>query len=316
MKKINNSYFWASKLLRIILIFIIVISVNSCSRKFIVVSKPAKMPPPLKLKEQPRIALVLSGGAFHGAAHLGVLKVLEDESIPIDLIVGASAGSFVGALYADCPHSDSLASLITTTKARSVFDFSLFRSSEGFVSGERLQNFLKDHMHASEFEDLKIPFIAVTTNIVHAKSVPISSGAIAPAVNASCAIPYIFEPVKMYNTIFVDGGVINNLPDDKAKEYNPELIIAVDIMAYFDTVPHLRNKTDVLIRSFKVSSHKLKELEEPLADIIIKPDLKGMPLMSGKKNEQMYQKGIKAAKSIMPEIKALMNKKGISLKTD
>lgn len=292
-------------------IITIVVSLISCSKKFMVIKAPLKMPPALTLDKSPEVALVLSGGAFHGAAHLGVLKVLEEAGIPIDLIVGTSAGSFVGALYADCPHADSLTSLLTTTKARSVFDFSLFRSSEGFVSGKRLQNFILDHMQTTDFKDLKIPFIAITTDIIHAKSVPISSGPVAPAVNASCAIPYIFEPVKMYGTTFVDGGVLANLPDEFAKEYDPEVIIAVDIMAYFDTVPHLKNKTGVLIRSFKVSSHVLKEREEVYADFIIKPDLKGMPLLSGRKNEQIYQAGIKAAEEALPQIKAILKEKGI-----
>jgi len=283
----------------------------SCSRQFMVIEEPVKMPPSLQLESAPRVALVLGGGAFHGAAHLGVIKVLEEEGVPIDMIIGASAGSFVGALYADCPHSDSLTSLITSTKTKSVFDFSLFRSSEGFVSGKRLQKFLDDNLHATNIQDLKIPFIAVTTDIEQAKSVHLSSGPVAPSVNASCAIPYIFEPVKMYGTTYVDGGVLNNLPADVARMHGAELIIAVDIMADFDTVPKLKNNIDVLIRSFKVSSHVLKEMREPNANIIIAPNLKDMPLMSSKDNEKVYQAGIKAAREKLPEIKARLVEKDI-----
>ncbi|MCF8235992.1 MAG: patatin-like phospholipase family protein [Bacteroidales bacterium] len=289
----------------------LLVLISSCARQFMVIDKPAKMPPPLQLEKSPRIALVLGGGAFHGAAHLGVLKVLEEEGMTIDMIVGASAGSFVGALYADCPHSDSLTDLITNTKTKSVFDFSIFRSSEGFISGKRLQNFLEDHLHVSNIEDLKIPFIAVTTDIEQAKSVYLSSGPVAPSVNASCAIPYIFEPVKMYGTTYVDGGVLDNLPVDVAKNYGAEVIVAVDIMADFDTVPILKNNIDVLIRSFKVSSHVLKEIREPIADIVIAPNLKDMPLMSSKNNEKVYQAGIKAAREKLPAIKAKLEEKGI-----
>jgi hypothetical protein len=118
----------------------------SCSEKFMTIKEPREMPPPMQMKKQPKVALVLGGGAFHGAAHLGVIKVLEDANVPVDLIVGTSAGSFVGALYADCPHADSLVNLVETTKAKNVFDFSLFRSGEGLVSGKKLQNFLNDHL--------------------------------------------------------------------------------------------------------------------------------------------------------------------------
>ena len=85
---------------------------------------------------------MLGGGAFHGMAHVGVIKVLEDNGVPIDLIVGTSAGSMVGALYADKPHIDKLLPLVEETKAKDVFDFSLFRSSEGFISGKKLQKYL------------------------------------------------------------------------------------------------------------------------------------------------------------------------------
>lgn len=293
------------------LFFTLLFLISSCARQFMVIEKPAKMPPPLQLEKPPRVALVLGGGAFHGAAHLGVLKVLEEEEIPIDMIIGASAGSFVGALYADFPHSDSLTSLVTNTKTKSVFDFSIFRSSEGFVSGKRLQKFLNDHLHASNIEDMEIPFIAVTTDIEQARSVHLSSGPVAPSVNASCAIPYIFEPVKMYGTTYVDGGVLDNLPADVARMYGAEIIIAVDIMADFDTVPNLNNNIDVLIRSFKVSSHVLKEMRKPIADIIIAPSLKDMPLMSSKDNEKVYQAGIKAAREKLPAIKAKLAEKGV-----
>ena len=289
---------------------IIILAGYSCSKKFMVIDSPAKQPGARILSNQPEVALVLGGGAFHGMAHIGVIKVLEDEGIPIDLIVGTSAGSLVGALYADRPHIDSLLPLIGSTSAKDVFDFSLFRSKEGFVSGKRLQKYLNSNLSISEIEETKIPFVAVTTDIEKGKSVALKAGPIAPSVNASCAIPGIFEPVKMYGTTFVDGGVLNGIACDVAKEYDPKIIIAVNIME-FDTTVQLKNYIGVFERSFRIASHMLITEKLELADLVITPNLKGMPLMSGKDNEKMYQLGITAAKEALPEIKRKLLEKGI-----
>ncbi len=295
---------------RLTLSALIVIAGYSCSKKFMVIDSPVKQPKARVLESQPQVALVLGGGAFHGMAHAGVIKVLEDAGIPIDLIVGTSAGSMVGALYADNPHIDSLVPLIESTKTKDVFDFSLFRSSEGFVSGKRLQKYLSNNLTVSEIEKTTIPFVAVTTDLEKGESVALKAGPIAASVNASCAIPGIFEPVKMYGTTFVDGGVLDGIPANFAKEYNPKIIIAVSIMS-FDTVVELKNYKSVFERAYTIASHNLTKEKVSCADIIISPDLAGMPLMSSKDNKKMYEQGIAAAKKSLPEIKKLLEDKGV-----
>ncbi|MAE08208.1 MAG: hypothetical protein CL661_05555 [Bacteroidetes bacterium] len=292
---------------------LIIIAGSSCSKKFMVISSPEKQPAARILKKQPDVALVLGGGAFHGMAHVGVIKILEDAGIPIDLIVGTSAGSMVGALYADRPHIDSLIPLINSTTAKDVFNFSLFRSKMGFVSGSRLQQYLNKQLTVSNIEDTKIPYVAVSTDIEKGVSVAFKAGPIAPSVNASCAIPGIFEPVKMYGTTFVDGGIIDNIAVDIAKEYNPKFIIAVSIMS-FDTTLDLKNYKSVVLRAYHVAMHRLSADIEKGADVIISPNLVGIPLMSGKDNEKMYKLGLVAAKESLPEIKKMLEKKGIALK--
>ncbi|MFC2101452.1 patatin-like phospholipase family protein [Bacteroidota bacterium] len=289
----------------------IILVTASCAKKFMVVENPPTQPPARVLEKAPRVALVLGGGAFHGMAHVGVLQILEHANIPIDLIVGTSAGSMVGALYADYPHIDSLVPLVNATTEKDVFDFSLFRSSEGFVSGKRLQSYLSENLHHTNIEDLPIPYVAVTTDMMKGRSTALAAGPIAPSVNASCAIPYIFEPVKMYGTIFSDGGVLDAVATDVAKAYHPQVIIAVDVMAYYDTVPVFKNKRQVLLRAYTAAAHKLKEERLPLADILIEPDLTGMPLMSSKDNEKMFNAGKKAAKDALPAIRKILIEKGI-----
>jgi len=301
------------KQIKLIVLFVITIaSLYSCSKRFMVVDFPKNQPKAREIKKQVDVALVLGGGAFHGMAHVGVIKVLEDAGVPIDLIVGTSAGSLVGALYADNPHIDSLTHLVTTTTAKDVFDFSLFRSSEGFVSGKKLQKYITKNISVTEIEDTKIPFVAVTSDIEKGVSVALKAGPIAPSINASCAIPGIFEPVKMYGTTFVDGGLINNVAANIAKEYNPKYIIAVSIME-FDTTMHLKNYRSVILRSYHVAIHNLTKEGLKQADIVIAPDLQGIPLLSGKDNEKMYKIGITAANVALDEIKKQLNERGIKL---
>ena len=280
----------------------------SCSKKFMVIDSPLLQPPARVLKERPNVALVLGGGAFHGMAHAGVIKALEDAGIPIDLIVGTSAGSMVGALYADNPNIDDLIPLIKSTKAKDVFDFSLSRV--GFVSGKKLQRYMTNQLRATQIEDTQIPFVAVTTDIEKGKSVALRAGPISASVNASCAIPGVFEPVKMYGTTFVDGGVIDGVPVNIAKEYHPKYIIAVRIMQ-FDTIVALKNRKKVVLRAYDVASHYANEESISLANIIIQPNLKDLSLMGGKDNEKIYELGIIAAKEMLPEIRSELKKRNI-----
>ncbi len=278
-----------------------------------VIESPVKQPEARKLAQSPDVALVLGGGAFHGIAHVGVIKVLEDEGIPIDLIVGTSAGSMVGALYSDNPNIDTLLPLVYNTKTKDVFDFSLFRSRAGFVSGKRLQSYLNRYLRVTNIEETEIPFVAVTTDIEKGTSIALKAGPIAPSVNASCAIPGIFEPVKMYGTTFVDGGVLDNIATDIASEYDPKIIIAVDIMS-FDTVVELKNYSQIYRRAFTVAAHNHTKNRLDAADVVITPDLEGLPMMRSKDNDKIYKLGIEAANASLPEIRRIMSERKVKFK--
>ncbi|MFZ4521353.1 MAG: patatin-like phospholipase family protein [Bacteroidales bacterium] len=295
------------------LVFVLLIFITaSCTRKYMVITSPEKMPPPRQIEQPVRIALVLGGGAFRGIAHLGVLKVLEDEHIPFDLIIGTSAGSLVGAIYSNNPDADSLFPLVNLTTRKDVFDFSMFRSKLGYVYGKRLQEYITRNITVTNIEETKIPFIAMTSDIIHGKSIAIESGPIAPAVNASCAIPYIFVPVKMYGMTLVDGGVLDNVAADVARRKGAKMIIAVDVMADFDTTPNLANKTKVHERSSAMAMRNLNKERMKEADVLIVPDLQGIPMMSDKYNARMYEAGMKAARDMMPHIREILRIKGIN----
>jgi NTE family protein len=283
----------------------------SCSPKFMVVKTPAELPAARKFDSPPRVALVLGGGAFRGIAHVGVLKVLEEEHIPIDIIIGTSAGSLVGAIYATNPHADSLYPLIANAKRSEIFDISLFNHRTGIIKGKKLQEFVTEHTGITSIEETRIPFIAVATDLMAETTVPFSSGPIAPAVNASCAIPTVFRPVSMYGTIYVDGGVMDIVPTDVAASLGAQVIIAVDVLADDDSVITISNRYDIAMRCIGSASRELKDQQLKLADILIAPDLFGMPLMGDKKNKEIYDAGVKAARAAIPKLREILIKKNI-----
>ena len=290
---------------------VLVLFLVSCTEKYMIVKSPPAMPPARKIDTHLRVALALGGGAFHGAAHVGVLKAFAENKIPIDFIAGASAGSLVGALYCDNPDVDKLIPLVIETKSSTVFDFSLVRSKVGFVSGKKLQKYVSEHCSVQNIEDLKIPFVAMTTDLLEGKSVVLASGPVAASVNASCAIPLIFEPVKMYGKTFVDGGILDNIPADVCRAYKADVVIAVDIMANTNQDESIDNFLKVAYKSLLLAFGATKKEKLSFADVVITPDLRDMPMLSGKENQQIFDSGYIAAKRMMPEIKKLLKAKGL-----
>ena len=288
-----------------------VICLLSCTERYMIVKSPATIPPAREVKVRPRVAVALGGGAFHGAAHVGVLKALAESNIPIDFIAGTSAGSLVGALYCDNPDVDKLIPLVMETKTSTVFDFSLIRSKMGFVSGAKLQKYVCLHCDAVNIEDTKIPFVAVTTDLLNGETIPLAAGPLAPSVNASCALPMIFEPVKMYGRILVDGGIMDNIPIDICRSYKADVVIAVDIMADIDSVESIDNFVKVGYKSLLLAIGQNKKYRLAQADVVIAPNLKKMPMLSSKNNQQVFDSGYIAAKRMIPDIIKAMRVRGI-----
>jgi len=273
------------------------------------VDYPKTMPPPRKLDKKPHIALVLGGGAFLGMAHLGVLKILEENNITVDLIVGTSVGSFVGAMYSHIPNSDSLKTLAFKVKTEDIFNASLFNSMTGFVTGENLQAYINAHIKTKNIEDLKIPFVAITSDLISGKTIPLSSGPVAPSVNSSCAIPMVFEPVKMYGMILVDGGVWDNVATNVARTYEPDVVIAVNLMSVLPQAPEIKTFLNVYQRVAQVSAVNIGLENSKLADIVINPKVSKFPMISDKFDKEIYQAGYDAAKQKIDEIKKVIEEK-------
>lgn len=275
---------------------------------------PCDNPPPLPdcpVVPQPvRLALVLGGGGALGLAHVGVLEVLENEGIPIDLIVGCSAGSIVGALYADCPCAEHLKENLLHLKTNVLLDINIRQARYGLCQGRSLNKFMQQHLCAERFDQLQIPFFLVTTDVYSGELVIIGGGPIAPAVEASCSIPFVFAPVSLYKRPCVDGGIIDPVPVRVAKYFNAEIIVAVDLRGLLNkTFP--TNLFGVAKRSAEITLLWQSEGCLRDADIIIRPDLNNIGIFDDEYNELIYNTGKDAAQNAIPQIKALLNKKAL-----
>lgn len=255
-----------------------------------------------------RLALVLGGGGAKGLAHVGVLEELEAAKIPIDLIVGCSAGSIVGALYCDCPCTEHLKETLLELNPTVLVDMDLWNARYGLCQGKTLRRFLKNNLDAATFEELKLPFFLVATDLYSSELVTIGGGPLVPAVEASCSIPFIFVPVNLHGRAFVDGGMIDPVPVRVAKHFDAEVIVAVDLRGL---LPHTfpTNLISVLCRSAEITLLWQSEGCIKDADVVIRPNVEDIGTFCKDQNEYIYNAGRAAARECIPKILACLAEK-------
>ncbi|HEX9401497.1 MAG TPA: patatin-like phospholipase family protein [Anaeromyxobacter sp.] len=254
---------------------------------------------------EPKVALVLGGGAARGFAHIGVIRVLEQERIPVDLVVGTSVGSLIGALYASERNSFELEWAAFQLKQEDLFDFRIVNAvlGMGLARGEQLEAFVRAKVKQERIEELKVPFAAVATDLNWGKRVVLDKGSIAKAVHASSAIPGVFEPVSHDGKLLVDGGVIDNIPIDVARAKGADLVIAVDISEDIGNV-NIKNMLDVMLQSTNIMfavnvAHRLVG-----ADVVVAPKVGGVGMLDFSQKKQCMDAGIEAARAAVPRIRA------------
>lgn len=187
------------------------------------------------------IALVLSGGGARGIAHIGVIEALEEQGYNITSISGTSMGSLVGAVYAigKLPEFKKWLLNIDKLETFKLVDFTF--GTQGFIKGDRIFSELKKFIPDVNIEDLEIDYSAVATDIMNKREVVFTQGSIFDAVRASVSIPSVFTPVKTASTMLIDGGTVNNLPLDRVKRNEGDLLVAVDVVA---NVPYYETEKD------------------------------------------------------------------------
>ncbi len=289
-------------------------------------------------KTRPTIALALGGGGVRGAAHIGVLRVLERENLPVDFIVGSSMGAIVGGMYAAGVPLETLEEMFRdrslfkaytpvsdTLKLMTIPTSMVVRSAKlaigfktktiGLHSSNKIASFVDNHVspYRRNIEHAEIPFVAVATNLLDGKPYALEYGDLGRAVQASSAIPFYIKPVEIDGKFLVDGALRANVPTVQARQSRADIVIAVNVDEELQSVSPttLRRVTPYGNRILSIILAEVDGHHADIADVEIRPALSPMPLYSRsvRDAERAMKAGEVAAENALPQIKLLLNSK-------
>lgn len=252
-------------------------------------------------------ALVLGAGGTKGVAHIGVIEEIEKEGLRPDLIVGCSAGAIVGALYSDTGSIDYAKKLMSSTKMGDLISYTIKKFE--LLNTNEYEAFLSKNLKSKTFEDLKIPYVNVATNLEFGNLSVFSSGDLLKPVLASSSVPGAMRPQMIGGQYFVDGAIFDPVPVQVAKSFGADFVIAVDISELL-TKSAPKHFMGVIKRSSEISyiSQIKSSLKE--ADYVIGFDLIDIGTFTDEHSEFLYQLGRQAGRKSAIEIKSLLKKRG------
>lgn len=263
----------------------------------VVTPEPA---PPEIVIPPPKIALVLGGGAARGFAHVGVIKMLEAQGVRPDIVVGTSAGSVVGALYAAGYSGFELQRMALELDEKAVSDWAL--PNRGFLKGESLQNFVNTAVKGRALESLPKPLGIVATDLATGEQIVFRRGNVGMAVRASSSVPGVFQPVLIAGREYVDGGLTSPVPVRAARDMGADLVIAVDISKDPQT-SKVGDTIDVLLQTFTIMGRAIAAQELQAADVVIAPDTREMKSASFDSRHLAIMEGERAALAALPNLR-------------
>lgn len=275
------------QLIRYSLVGVLALTLAGCDKT----TKTPLSTTPIQARE-PVIALALGGGGAKGFAHIGVIKVLESHGIKPKIVTGTSAGSFVGSLYASGKSPYQLQHIALTFKESDIRDLTLNR--QGFIAGQKLQDFVNQHVANKPIEKFPIRFAAVATRLDNGRKADFIKGNAGQAVRASCSIPNVFVPATIGGTQYVDGGLVSPIPVQTAKAMGADLVIAVDISARpTDNQPV--SMWGLLDQTLNIMGQQSIHQELAQANIVIQPKVGHIGTLDLKASHQTILEGEKAA---------------------
>jgi NTE family protein len=266
------------------------------------VRKFAYTKPPDEPQGRPRIGVALGGGFARGIAHLGVLRVLQQEGIPVDCLAGTSAGSMLAIAYAS---GHTIAQITAQAKATRFRDFGNWKLSwMGLASNQKLEHYPRKYLGVSTFEELKIPLAIAASDLGTGEPVYFTRGALGPALRASCAYPGMFVPVELEGRILVDGFLAAPVPVDALRKMGADIVIAVFLEAAANRRPS--SIVDVIGLSFAILQRHADLEWRRTADIIIEPVVKDFLWDDFDKTPELIAAGEIAARAAVPKIRAFL----------
>ncbi len=289
-----------------------------------------------------KVGVALSGGAARGLAHIGVLRVLEEAGVPVDVITGTSMGSVVGGLYAVGYTAAQLDTIVTTedwyrlltdpvdrrdlavdrkfTEDHYLLTLPIHRSGiklpKSVVPGQRISQLLTGltwSAHATrDFRALTIPFAAVATDLETSRAVVLDHGFLPDAIRASMALPSVFSPVELADTAFIDGGVIRNLPAQDARALGADVLICSDVTDPLEPRDSIVSLVDVLVQSVSFRVWDSEAEQRSKCDVLILPDVRGFSTFGFARARDVIARGEAAARAALPQIEAALARRRVS----
>lgn len=251
-------------------------------------------------KKNRKLTLVLGGGSARGIAHIGVLKVLEREKIPIDSIVGTSMGALIGAAYSVGVPIKKMESDALKYTTNQLLDPTIPRM--GLLAGAKLEASIRDLIDSKGFNDCKIPMAVVTTNIETGEEIVYRNGDLVKVIRASCSWPAIFNPVKIDGKLLCDGGIKNSVPTKIANAGHADYILAVDV-GFCVKRGEIKNIFQIIMQAFQITGEELNKYQASEADMVIKVDLGDIDQASFERGGEAIEKGAKAAEFKIAQLK-------------
>ena len=260
-------------------------------------------PIPVQKAREPVIALALGGGGAKGFAHIGVIKVLESHGIKAKIVTGTSAGSFVGSIYASGKTPYQLQDIALKLEESDIRDLTLSR--QGFVVGQKLQDYVNQQVGKKSIQQFPKRFAAVATELNTGKKAEFIKGNAGQAVRASCSIPNIFVPVEIGGKKYVDGGLVSPIPVSTAKSMGADIVIAVDISARPKNAKSM-NLWGLLDQTINIMGQQSINNELQQADVVIQPAIGHLGVLDLEARNESILEGERAAQRQMPKIKKII----------
>lgn len=254
--------------------------------------------------QTPAIGVALGGGFARGIAHIGVLKVLEQEGIPIRAVTGTSVGALIGACYCSGLSLAEMEEVARNTRFTSFARWTLSRY--GFASNDRMISFLTRTLKCKHFEDLRIPLGVTATDFNTGEGVVFHSGAIIDPVRASCAYPGMFLPVQIRGRHLVDGMLSHPVPSRPLREMGAERVLAIHLKGTWSNGGPPRHLFDVIGQSFAIAQDAMAPIWRSAADLVVEPDVAGFAYDDFRRAADLIKVGETAMRNALPQVRKWM----------
>ncbi len=256
-----------------------------------------------------KIGLALGSGGAKGLSHIGVIKVLEENNIPIDFIAGSSIGALVGGMYAATKDIKKLEKVVLNTDWKKIFSLIDPAFKGGLLGGDKVKSFIKKYVGKNNFEELLIPFSAVATNLKNGRPFIFNKGDVVTAIRASISFPLLFRPIKIEGNTFTDGGLSFPVPACVVKDMGADVVIAVNLDGDYFNEEHYKRKIrsyDVANNSLNILRYHLADYNSKDADVVVLPETGGVHWNKFVHGEDVVTSGEKAMKKKINDLKKII----------